>query len=107
MRKRASERARKKESENRQNERDRETPWRAGESCFEEGRKTEKEIRRERERGKLKSKQQRHRTQERGRDREYTVIRAAHISGYRTPLITRPDSTPSQCLSVRKPILFG
>ena len=34
----------------------------------------------ERERGKLKSKQQRHRMQERGRDREYNVIPAAHIS---------------------------
>jgi hypothetical protein len=28
----------------------------------------------------LKSKRQRHRTQERGRDREYNVTRAAHIS---------------------------
>ena len=73
-------RARKKESKNRQKERVREPPWRAGEPCFEEGRKTEKEQRRERERGKLKSKQQRHRTQERGRDREYNVTRAAHIS---------------------------
>jgi len=80
VRKRASERARKKESENRQKETDREAPWRAGEPCFEEGRKTEKELRRERERGKLQSKRQRHRTQERGRDREYNVTRAAHIS---------------------------
>ena len=70
MRKRASVRARKKESKNRQKERVREPPWRAGEPYFEEGRKTEKELRRERERGKLKSKQQRHRTQESGRDRE-------------------------------------
>jgi len=60
----------KKESENRQKETDREPPWRAGEPCFEEGRKTEKELRRERERGKLQSKRQRHTTQERGRDRE-------------------------------------
>ena len=80
MTKRASERARKKECENRQKERDREPPWHAGEPCFEEGRKTEKELRRERERGKLQSKRQRHRTKERGRDREYNVTRAAHIS---------------------------
>ena len=44
MRKRASVQARKKESENRQIERDREPPWRAGEPCFEEGRKTDKEL---------------------------------------------------------------
>ena len=39
----------KKESENRQIERERESPWRAGEPCFEEGRKTKKELRRKRE----------------------------------------------------------
>jgi len=44
VRKRASERARKKESENRQKKREREPPWRAGEPCFEKGRKTEKEL---------------------------------------------------------------
>jgi len=64
----------------RKNYGEREQPWRAGEPCFEEGRKTEKELRRERERGKLQSKRQRHRTQERGKDREYNVTRAAHIS---------------------------
>ena len=32
---------------------------------------------------------------------KYSVYR-----GYRTPLISRPDSTPSQCLSVRKPNTF-
>jgi len=42
VRKRASERAGKKESENREKEREREPPWRAGGPYFEEGRKTEK-----------------------------------------------------------------
>jgi len=47
---------------------------------FEEGWKTErqKELRRERERGKVRSKQQS--TQETGKDREYDVTRAAHLS---------------------------
>ena len=44
---------RKKESENSEKEREREPPRRAGESYFEEGRKTEKELRRDRERGKV------------------------------------------------------
>jgi len=69
---------RKKESENSEKEREREPPRRAGESYFEEGRKTEKELRRDRERGKVRSKQKN--TQERGKDREHDLTRAAHIS---------------------------
>ena len=38
-----SERARKKESENREKERERGPPRHAGEPCFEEGRKTERQ----------------------------------------------------------------
>jgi len=44
----------------------------------EKDRKTEKELQRERELGKVRSKQQS--TQETGEDREYDVTRAAHIS---------------------------
>ena len=69
---------REKESENSEKEREREPPWCAGESYFEEGRKTEKELRRDRERGKVRSKQKN--TQERGKDREYDVTRTTHIS---------------------------
>jgi len=68
----------KKESENSEKSRERDPPRRAGESYFEEGRKTEKELRRNRERGKVKSKQKN--TQERRKDREYDVTLAAYIS---------------------------
>jgi len=68
----------KKESENSEKEREREPPRRPGESYFDEGRKTEKELRRDRERGKVRSKHKN--TQERGKDREYDVTWAAHIS---------------------------
>ena len=59
----------KKESENSEKERERVPPRRPGESYFEEGRKTEEELRRGRERGKVRSKHKN--TQERGKDREY------------------------------------
>ena len=62
----------------RNQEREREPPRRAGEVYFEEGRKTEKELRRDREREKVKSKQKN--TQERRKDREYDVTLAAYIS---------------------------
>jgi len=55
-----------KELGNSEKERERELPRRAAESYFEEGRKTEKEIWRDRERGKVRSKQKN--TQERGKD---------------------------------------
>jgi len=44
-----------KKSENSEKSREREPPRRAGESYFEEGRKTEKKLRRDREGGKVKS----------------------------------------------------
>jgi hypothetical protein len=47
------EREKKKESENSEKERERVPPRRPGESYFEEGRKTEEELRRGRERGKV------------------------------------------------------
>ena len=68
----------KKESKNSEKEREREPPRRPGESYFEKGRKIEKELRRDIEQGKVRSKHKN--TQERGKDREYDVTRAAHIS---------------------------
>jgi hypothetical protein len=96
----------------REKERERDPPRRAGEPCFEEGRKTEKELWRERERGKLRSKRQRQSTQERDRDREYNVTRTAHIS---TPwhTLTARLSLPIHvqhhhpCSSVENKILSG
>ena len=64
----------KKESENSEREREIVPPRRPGESYFEE----EEELRRGRERGKVRSKHKN--PQERGKDREYDVTRAAHIS---------------------------
>jgi len=61
-------------------EKERDPPWRAEKPCFEGGRKTEKELWRERERQTLRSKRHRQSTQERERDREYNVTRTAHIS---------------------------
>jgi len=84
----------------------------AGEPYFEEGRKTEKELRRETERGKLRSKRQRHRTQERGRDREYNVIRVQTevLSGTQLPHASHNTSRFNTITHVHLPesqILFG
>jgi len=95
----------KKESENSEKKRERERPRHAGESYFEEGRKTEKELRRDREKGKVRSKQMN--TQERGKDREYDVTQATHISTQWYAVTTRL-SLPVQiqrhhtCLTVGK-----
>ena len=96
----------------REKERERDPPRRAGEPCFEEGRNTEKELWRERERGILRLKRQRQSTQERERDREYNVTRAVHIITQWHTLTTR-FSLPIHiqhhhtCSSVENNILSG
>jgi len=99
----------KKESEYRDKVREREPPRRTGEPCFEEGKKTEKELRRERERGKLRSKQKS--MHEKGKDREYDVTRAAHVSTQWYAVTVRlslpgPDSTSSNMFVCRETQYF-
>jgi len=79
VRRRASEQE-KRGVRDRKKERERDPPRRAGEPCCEEGRKKDKELWRERERGVLRLERQRQSTQERERDREYSVTRNTHIS---------------------------
>ena len=107
-----SEQEREKESERQGERRERDPPRRAENPCFEGVRKTEKELRREKERGILRSKRQRQSTEEKERDREYNVTRAAHISTQCHTLITR-FSLPIHiqhhhaCSSVENNILSG
>jgi len=105
---RASERARRKESENRQIEREREPPWCAGEPCFEEDRERTTERGRARELEIKRSETHDARKRKRQRVQCDTCTHKCSVaSGYCTPLITRPDSTPSHVFICQKTEYFS